>query len=282
VAQISSVLFSCQFVVILAIISLVIFWTFYALRRGAPSGAILLIQMPFCFVPILRAIDKELSDRFCDDLVWGFIVAMVAVVVAHVLFPSPLPANKVAASRQKPSALEPAHAARVALTDTIVLLPLLIAFIRGGDSNNIVILMIMLSLLRAIEPEVSGRMALGILTANILGGALAVVVHQFLILTQQNFLQFILLVLAMSLWFGSRIAWGGDRAPIYATAFMTFLLILGLGIAPLFDSSEELYFVRILKIAIASLYTIGALSLLMPLRQERATDRAKTASNGDH
>jgi hypothetical protein len=131
--------------------------------------------------------------------------------------------------------------------------------------------MIILSLLRAITPEVSGRMALGILTANVLGGLLAVSFHQFLILTDYSFLQFLLMVLAMSLWFSSRVALGGDRAPIYATAFTTFLLILGLGIAPLFGSSEELFSVRILKIMIASLYTIGTLSLVMPLRQERTT-----------
>jgi hypothetical protein len=89
-AQIISLLFSGQLAVMLGVIGLVIFWTFYALRRGAPSGAILLIQMPFCFVPILGAIDSELSDGFSDDLVWGCITAMAAVVVAHVLFPSPL------------------------------------------------------------------------------------------------------------------------------------------------------------------------------------------------
>jgi hypothetical protein len=266
IAQFISVLFSGAPVPMLILVSAVIFWTFYALRLGVSSGLVLLIQMPFCFVPVLSTVDNELPSDFSDDLVWGSIAAMVAVFAAHLLFPSPLTEAQIASSRKKAFRLEPAHAARVALTDTIVLLPLLVWFVVGGNSNNIVILMTMLSLLRAIEPNVSGRMALGILVGNVLGGIIAVLIHQLLILSGYNFLLFLLTILAASLAFGSRIAWGENRAPIFAIAFGTFLLILGLGIAPLFGSSEELFSVRILKIALASLYTIGALSLVMVLR----------------
>ena len=268
-AQMLSVLFSGALVAMLGFLGLVIFLTFYGLRRGLPSGLILLIQMPFCFVPVLATIDDQVPTGFSDDLVWGAIVAMIAVFVAHGLFPSPLTAAQVAALRQKPAILEPAQAARIALTDMMILLPLLVWFVVAGREDNVVILMIMLSLLRAIQPDMTGKMALGILIGNVLGGIVAVIVHQFLILSNYNFLLFLLTMLTVSLWLGSRIAWGGARAPIFAIAFGTFLLILGLGIAPLFGSSEELFTVRILKIALASLYAIGALSLVMPLRQKQ-------------
>src|SRR5688572_10128050 len=182
-AQIVSVIFSGAPAAMLGVIGLVIFWTFYGLRRGLPSGLILLVQMPFCFVPVLSTIDDQVPSNFSDDLVWGSIVALLAVFVVHALFPSPLTESQVAALRQKPAILEPAHAGRIALTDTIVLLPLLVWFVVGGREDNIVILMIMLSLLRAIQPDITGRMALGILVGNVLGGIIAVVVYQFLVLS---------------------------------------------------------------------------------------------------
>jgi hypothetical protein len=272
-AQMLSVLFSGALLAMLGFLGLVIFLTFYGLRRGLPSGLILLVQMPFCFVPVLATIDDQVPTGFSDDLVWGAVAAMIAVFAAHALFPSPLTAAQVAALRQTPVILEPPHAARIALTDSMVLLPLLVWFVVAGREDNVVILMIMLSLLRAIRPDMTGRMALGILGGNVLGGIIAVAVHQFLILSDYNFFLFLLTILAAGLWFGSRIAWGGERAPIFAIAFGTFLLILGLGIAPLFGGSEELFSVRILKIALASLYAIGALSLVMPLRQERQIEK---------
>ena len=46
-------------------------------------------------------------------------------------------------------------------------------------------------------------------------------------------------------------------------------LILGIAITPLPGGSDELFTVRITKIALASLYVIGALSLVARLRARR-------------
>ena len=255
--------------VMLGLVALVIWSTFYGLRRGVSSAMILFIQMPFCFVPVLSTLEGDLASEFSDAFLWSSIAAVLIVCIAHLFFPSPTATHKVSTPPPpKPSGLEPAHAARIATSDTLILIPALFAFVSGSSADNIVILMIMLSLLRAIKPDLSRRMAIGILLANVLGGILAVAVHQFVILSNHSFLLFLLLVLAASLWFGGGVARGGAGASIYALAFGTFLLILGLGISPVFGTSEELLSVRVFKIAIASLYTIGALSLVLPLRHE--------------
>ena len=182
------------------------------------------------------------------------------------------PRGPIPGKCRKPAGLEPAYAARVAISDTLVLLPLLVAFIVGGDTNNIVILIISLSLLREIEPAHSGRVAGGLLLGNILGGVLAVLAYQFVLLAD-SFLFFTLIVLVMGLWFGNRIARGGTNAPVYAVAFGTFLLILGMGITPLPGGSEELFAIRIFKIALASLYAVGALSLVYRLRRNQPVEQ---------
>lgn len=257
-------------VVLLAVVGLVICWTFYGQRRGAPAIAVLLVQIAFCCVPLIATISLDVARDFSDFLLWSSIAAIATVWIAYALFPAP-PNPAQAAGAATPVALPPGHAALVAISDTLVLLPLLVTFIVRGDINNIVILMITMNLLREIELAHSRRLALAILLANLLGGVLAVLAHQFIQLSDNLFL-FLLTVFLAGLWFGGRLVRGGSTAPVYALGFGTFLLILGLAITPLPGGSEELFTVRISKIVLASLYAIGALSLVARLRLRNAPD----------
>lgn len=258
-----STIFSLTPVILLALVSLVICWSFYGQRRGAPGAVMLLIQIAFCCVPVIATISFDLASLFMTSLLLASITAVVTVWLAYLFIPPPR--HAAALPRQSPPGHEPALAARIAISDTLVLLPVLIAFIARGDINNIVILMITLNLLRAVEPEGSGKIAMAIILGNVFGGVVAVLVYQLVILAG-SFTFFILIVLATGLLFGERIVRGGAAAPVFAIAFATFLLILGLGISPLPSGSEELLLIRIVKILVASAYTIGALSLVVRLR----------------
>lgn len=254
--------------VLLALVGVVICWTFYGQRRGAPAIAMLLVQIAFCCVPLISTISLDVAREFSDFLLWSSIAAVATVWIAFALFPAPVSLAQAGAASP---GLEPRKAAWVAVSDTLVLLPLLVVFIVGGEINNIVILMITINLLREIEPAGSRRLALAILLANLLGGGLAVLAHQFIRIAD-NLALFLLSVFLAGLWFGGRLVRGGAFAPIYAVAFSTFLLVLGLGLTPLPGGSEELFTVRIIKIVLASLYAIGALSLVARLRSGPPTD----------
>lgn len=252
--------------VLLLSVSLIICWSFYGQRRGAPGAPMLLIQIAFCCVPVIATISFDLAWLFLTSLLKGSIAAIITVWIVHLFIPSPAAAGASVPAPRGPPAYEPAVAARIAISDTLVLLPVLVAFIIGGNINNIVILMIALNLLRAVEPEASGKIAVAVILGNVLGGVMAVFAYQFVVLSG-SFVFFILVTLAMGLWFGDRIVRGGAAGPIYAIAFATFLLILGLGVAPLPGGSEELFVTRIIKILMASAYTIGALSLVAHMRR---------------
>lgn len=256
-------------VALLAAVGLVICWTFYGQRRGAPAIAVLLVQIAFCCVPLISTISLDIARDFSDFLLWSSVAAIFTVWIAYALFPAPPGAQ--AAGAAVPAGLPPARAAQIAISDTLVLLPLLVTFVVRGDINNIVILMITINLLREIELIGSRRLALAILLANLLGGVLAVLAHQFILLSDSLFL-FLLTVLLAGLWFGGRLVRGGTMAPVYGLAFGTFLLILGLAITPLPGGSDELFTIRISKIALASLYAIGALSLVARLRLRPQSD----------
>jgi hypothetical protein len=261
----STLLLDAQLVLI-AVVALVICWGFYAQRRGAPAILILLVQIAFCGVPLMSSISLDLAHSLAEWLQKSSLAAIVIVWISHALFAAPAPPIQASGPAPKPAGLGSAHAARVAISDTLVLMPLLTNFMIGGDINNFVILMITINLLREVEIANSQRMAVGLLVGNTLGGALAVGAQQIVFLAD-SLAQFLLSILLAALWFGGRIVRGGHRAPIFGLAFATFILLIGIAITPLPGGSEEAFVVRVLKVAAASLYTLGALSLLTPLRR---------------
>ena len=103
---------------------------------------------------------------------------------------------------------------------------------------------------------------------NLFGGFAAAVVYN-LILLSDALLFFVTVCLAASLIFAGRIATAGDRAPIYAVAFATFILLLGLGLTPLPGGSGEAFASRLINVLLASAYAVGAVSVLERWRMDR-------------
>lgn len=250
-------------IVLLAIVGVAVFWSFYGQRRGAPAILMLLVQIAVCCVPLISTISLDLAREFSDFLFKSSVAAIATVWIAHALFPAPGGGQ----AAPPPPGLATGQAAWVALSDAIVLLPLLFTFVVGGDINNVVILMITINLLREVELPRSAQLAVAILLANMIGGLVAVAAHQVVLITD-SLLMFLLAVFLAGLVFGARLVRGGPTAPIYALALATFILVLGLGITPLPGAAEELLTVRILKIGLASLYALGALSLVGGLRRK--------------
>ena len=160
-----------------------------------------------------------------------------------------------AASATNPA--EPAVAARYALLETVILLPVLTWDILDARQVAVVVLIVILTLLRQPDQARGQRAALG----NLIGGIAAAVVCNLVLLT--NTLPFFIAAcLAASLIFAGRIATAGEHAPIYAIAFVTFILLLGLGISPLPGGSGEAFISRLLNVLVASAYAIGSLALV--------------------
>jgi len=251
---------------LLAVIGLVIFTTFYAQRRGGPAIVMLLIQVAFCGVPLASTVSLDLGHTLAEFLQRGSIAAVATVWISHALFPAPTPAPRPAQAPAPPGGLSPGHALRVAVSDAIVLLPLLAGFMIDRDISNLVILITTINLIREVQPDAGGRAAIGLLAGNLLGGVLAVGAQQ-LVFVADNLVFFLVTVFLAGLGFASRLVRGGPTAPIVGLAFATFLLLLGLAITPLPGGSGEIFVLRILKIGLASLYVLGALSLVAGMRR---------------
>ena len=248
--------------VLILALALVLYLSFYAHRRGAPELATLLLQISAVALPTIAVLSPDGAGAFAGTLLLAGVIALITVWVAHAAFPAPAAVAPDAAPAASPAPpTEPAAAARHALLETLVLLPLLIWYILDATQVAVVVLIVIVTLLRQHNPEQGQRAALGLILGNLIGGIAAAIVYN-LVLLSNTLLFFITVCLAASLIFAGRIVTAGDRAPVYAIAFATFILLLGLGMTPLPGGSGEAFVNRLLYVLLASAYAIGGLSLV--------------------
>jgi hypothetical protein len=265
-------------------LTLLLYISFYAHRRGAPELATLLLQISAVSLPTVAVLSPDGAGTFATTLISAGGVALITVWVAHAAFPTPAAAvadATPAANSTRPA--EPTTASRRALLDTLVLFPVLAWFILDATEVAVVVLIVIVTLLRQHDPRQGQRAALGLIFGNLIGGIAAALVYN-LVLLSNTLLFFSTACLAASLIFAGRIVTAGDRAPIYAVAFATFILLLGLGISPLPGGSGEAFVSRLFNVLLASAYAIGGLSLVEPWRNKRFSQSDKRMSGGptDH
>lgn len=248
--------------VLILAIALLIYLSFYVHRRGAPDLTTLFPQVSAVSIPVIAVLSPEGAGAFSTTLVMAGVVALVTVWAAFAAFPAPAAtANDTSPATGAGPPAAPATAARQALVDTLVLVPVLTWFILDATQIAVVVLIVIVTLLRQHGREQGQRAALGLVFGNLIGGIAAAIVYD-LVLLGHSFLFFVTVLLAASLAFAGRIVTAGDRAPVYAIALATFILLLGLGLSPLPGGSGEAFTSRLLNVLFASAYAIAGLSLL--------------------
>ncbi|MDB5645946.1 DUF2955 domain-containing protein [Methylobacterium sp.] len=243
--------------VLILALALLLYLSFYAHRRAAPDLVTLLIQIAAVSLPVLAVAAPDAATGFAATLLCAGTVALLTVWLAFAAFPGGGPES----GAPPIGASAPPDAARGALLDTLVLLPVLTGFILVATELAVVVLIVIVTLLRQHDPETGRRAALGLILGNLIGGVAAAVAYD-LILMNDTLPFFVLVCLAATLMFAGRIAGAGARAPVNAIALATFILLLGLGMSPLPGGSGEAFAARLVNVLMASAYAIGAVSLL--------------------
>ena len=257
VALVGAYLLSATPVVLILVVALTLCWTFYGQRRGLPAVVMLITQLSVAVVAVFSVTSQDVAREFSDFFQRGCVAAAASVWVAHALIPAP-PAPPRATPA--PAVLPPAWAARVAFCDTLIIMPLIVTFMIESTTDNTVYITTGLIVLGQLEPAARGRDAYNRLVGQVLGGLIAVVTQQFILLFADSLIFFELTVFLIVLWLARRVVRAGPAAGLYVQALSAFILVLGLGLAQ--GGSEEYYGVRILKITTAVLYAYGALSLV--------------------
>ena len=247
--------------VLILALALLIYLSFYAHLRGAPDLATLLVQISAVSLPVIAVLSPDGAVGFAATLLSAGVVAFLTVWAAFAAFPDRGPGDAAAPTTGASGPAAPLTAARDALLNTLVLLPVLIWFILDATEVAVVVLIVIVTLLRQLDPHRGQRAAVGLILGNLIGGIAAAIVYNIVLLSN-TLLFFVAVCLAASLMFAGRLATAGDRAPIYAIAFATFILLLGLGLTPLPGGSGEAFATRLLNVLLASAYAVGAVSLV--------------------
>jgi hypothetical protein len=144
-------------------------------------------------------------------------------------------------------------------------MPVLAWFVLDASQTSIVVLIMIVTLLRLVDPRLGWRTAFGMIVANLIGGLTASIAYN-VVKTGDSIVTLAAVILCISLVFAGRIVTARENAPVFAIAFATFILLLGSGLSPLPGGSEEAAIARVLNVVMATAYAAGALSLVQAVR----------------
>lgn len=254
-------------VALILTLSLILYLSYYAHARGAPDMLTMMLQISAVTVPVFAVISPGAGAAFASLFAKAGLISVLIVWVAFAIFPA---RGGPSAAPKKAATLDAGGAAHLALRNTLILLPILLWYLLDTSQVAVVMLVTMVMLLRQIEQGTHSRMAIGLILANLLGGVVANVAYIVVGATDQ-YVIFLMVLLTASLCFAGQIVLGGPRAALLAVAFGTFILLFGIGLTPLPGGSGDAFITRIGYILLATVYTIGALSLFVrPLARQQS------------
>ena len=254
--------------VLLTLLGLVYFTCFLLQARGRGGAAPFLVIVIAVMVPMLGILQKDLGESIILILFKGALGGVVLAWLGHAVFPDP---GGHAAGRAVPSGVD--HAVHRALANTAILLAMVVLCLTDSRfSTAIVVPITVASLLNQLDLASSGRVALGLMVVNLLGGIVASFAFAFIELRPTVPFLF-LTVFFVALLFGGRAATDPRAGKVYAGALTTFLILFGLGISPLPTSTPDSFASRVGLVLFAIVCTFCLTALLWPAPSTRREDR---------
>lgn len=227
-------------------------------RRVSPFLATWLL-IAVLLLPLIAVQSPDLAVFFARGIVLGAAVTLIVVWTAHVLVPDP-PGPVVRAAAPPAPAATHANAGRVALTQTLVVLPPLV-LVHLFEWTGGILVLIFVALL-SMQPGFASSFGAGkaMLVANVMGGVAALVMFGFLtVVPEYAFL--ILLTLLAGFFFGSRLMSDRPKAPLYGMAYSTLLLVIGNITSTTGDARAQVHD-RLFQLGLAVLYVVIAFGLI--------------------
>lgn len=247
-----SVAFASDPWVFLPLLGMVLYLGFYldSAGKALAGGLLLLLSVT---VPLVAVQSPDAAVGLAEAMVGAALLGVLSVWLSFAGFPAPV----LAANAPLPART---GSPRQALLNTLLLLPPMFAFLVDGQMTFVVVIVIM-TILRQADRSMAPGMVVGLLLGNMAGGLLATIVYG-LVTLQSSFLLFLLLVLAVGLVLGQRVAARQPTSPIFAVTLATFVILLGIGVSPIPADTSTAFVSRLFNVMLAGAYAVAALSLI--------------------
>jgi len=245
----------------LLVLGLLFIGCFYLQARGKGGPVPQLLLVCNAMLPVLAVQSADLAVDFSNIMIDAALGAPLVVWLVHAILPS----EPAAAAANAPPPMSSADALGHALPAAIVLMLPFAYFMLHAEEASIVILVSTIGI-ASQAPEARGKVILGLLLGNLIGGIAASLAYGLVTLLPTLAMLFLVTLLA-GLVLAGRLFGPSPLAPAFGVALSTFLILLGLGLAPIGDGSGAAFVSRIVEVALASVYAIGAITLFAANRR---------------
>jgi hypothetical protein len=242
------------FIILLGLTMLAIFYTG---RLGPRPKVFMLISL--LIMPMLAFEDLAIAHAFTKTFILGAAITIVLVWIIYAIFPDQTePALPMVGKATPKSAPSPEQRFRYALEILIIVFPVVMVFffLEWSDGKIILIFITLLSMKPTFNYKAGKAMILG----NLLGGIFAIVAYELVVMIPLLFF-FVLMVLATSLYFATRLFSSSPKAPLFGMGFSTFLLIMGQSTTGTDDAGGKVW-MRVIMIMIAVIYVVTAFGIM--------------------
>jgi hypothetical protein len=271
--------------VCLLAIALLLFLIFYWNLGGAPPFLVTMLLIAVTVIPLMGTQSGALVVEFAKGFLLSGSIAVGLVYVAHALLPDPTTLASQAPPPAPAPSMPPDERLRLAVISTAVVFPLAVLFLTFQLTGALLVL-VFVALLAQQPSLVTGlKGGLFLIAGSLLGGITAVVFYNLLIAVP-SFFFLLLLTLLVCLLYGEQIFSDNRVGALFASGITTVFVLIGSGTGPIGDEADAKFYTRIFLIIVATVYMVGAMSLLEHLthRRERARrgsrDGARDASAG--
>ncbi len=239
---------------IMALAAALLLFRFYvfAVRIGAPALALIGMLIGCVLMPVLVLLLPEVAVIAGSGVFAGF---MVAILVAWTMFLL-IPAPGLAPSAGQ-ATLSFAEAASTAVQLTIVVLPLLVAFLVFGWTD---ILILIYGVLFSVQMSsvASGKAGMKGILANLLFAGVGMLLVYELLVVVPNLMFMAIVILTACLVYGSRIFAPSPTADIWLSGLFGFLLLSGGALLAEDVVAPVKLLDRVVQLALATAYIVFA------------------------
>lgn len=242
-------------IVLFGLISLCMFLAFHVMASGRMRLPAMLLLICLGTIPVVVMIAPVGAGILPVALIRGIALAVLAIAAVYVAWPcapEPRPATARPMADASPFA--------IAAVSTAVVVPLMLFYLLFGLADALPVMVATVMLVANFDLQRTRMHALGMIVGNFAGGLLGLLIHAALMTTPS--LPFLaLLLFAVMLAFGRRIAAGGPAAAVALIACNTMLIILSTALAT--DSASlALWLTRLFQFALAAAFAVGMMNLI--------------------
>jgi hypothetical protein len=243
------------------IIGLVIFLALAGLAQAKAQLPLTFLLMCISVVPVVTLTISEYAGIFSGLLVRAMALAVIFTWIAFAIWPLPSP------KAPDPPATPLESPAAAAALGTVIILPLMLAYMLFGLIDAIPVLLTTVLLVAKMEEERGAASGWAKLVGNFLGGFVAVAAYYLLALAP-SLVSLALITFIIGFGFALQIAKGGVRGGNALLAYNATMVIFGLALLK-GPSNSGTWGARVVQFAIATIFAVGMMRLLWPRLKRR-------------